>query len=174
MVHNGIIENARSLRDKLTENGTELKSQTDSEALSHIISHLYSGSGPFGIGKNPSTQGDPVESVRQALSLVRGTWGIAVMFSDKPDRIVAARNGSPLVVGVGEQDMFLGSDSHAIAPLPLQRSSQLAPLRLLPRIFINASLTIEEVGLVFWFIGLTILFREISFNLPFKLKFVFF
>ena len=81
LVHNGIIENAVSLREKLIANGTIIKSETDSETIVHIVSNLYAGLGPFGVGENESTKGDPVESLRQALLLARGTWGIATMFS---------------------------------------------------------------------------------------------
>ena len=116
MVHNGIIENADNLRTALRDSGSTFRSETDSEVLSQMISNLYAGNGPFGTTDSPATKGEPVEAVRQALRLTRGTWGIAVMFNDKPDLIVAARNGSPLVIGIGDNSMYLASDSHALAP----------------------------------------------------------
>jgi glutamine---fructose-6-phosphate transaminase (isomerizing) len=116
LVHNGIIENANHLRERLEQNGTVFHSQTDSETLTHLIANLYAGLGPFGEGESPDTMNDPVESVRRALLLSRGTWGIAVLFADIPDTIICARNGSPLVVGIGEDSMFLASDPHALAP----------------------------------------------------------
>lgn len=117
LVHNGIIENAGTLREKLIDAGTHFLSQTDSEVLVHIISHLYDGKGPFGIGESPATKDDALESVRQALRIVRGTWGIVVMFKAHPEALFCARNGSPLVVGIGDDNSnYIASDPHALAP----------------------------------------------------------
>ncbi len=99
--HNGIIENHTVLRSRLEEEGIAFRSDTDTEVLAHLISKFYSG--------------DPEAAVRQALSHIQGTWGIAVVFLDHPGLIVAARNGSPLVVGKGEGETFLASDPHALA-----------------------------------------------------------
>jgi len=102
IVHNGIIDNARSLRKRLTERGIELKSETDSEALVHMIS--------IGIESGQ----EPLDSVRKTLTRVTGTWGLCVLFKEH-DLIVCARNGSPLILGQGEGESFVSSDPHALA-----------------------------------------------------------
>ena len=101
LVHNGIIDNARGLRKRLIERGFNLESETDSEALVHMIS--------IGIDSGQS----PLESVRQTLNRVTGTWGLCVLFKDY-DMIVCARNGSPLIIGKGEGESFISSDPHAL------------------------------------------------------------
>ena len=101
LVHNGIIDNARGLRKRLIEHGFNLESETDSEALVHMIS--------IGIDSGQS----PLESVRQTLNRVTGTWGLCVLFKDY-DMIVCARNGSPLIIGKGEGESFVSSDPHAL------------------------------------------------------------
>ena len=100
VVHNGIVDNAGVIRTRLEAEGVRFQSETDTEVLPHLIAAFY--------------EGDPVHAVRQALGQVRGTYGIAVSFADHPDTIVAARNGSPLVVGLGEGENFLASDPHAV------------------------------------------------------------
>ncbi len=100
VVHNGIIDNADILRQRLIDEGVTFRSETDSEVLPHLIRKFY--------------KGDPVAAVRQALLQVRGTWGIAVSFADHPRTVIAARNGSPLVIGLGEGETFLASDPHAL------------------------------------------------------------
>ncbi len=100
VVHNGIIENFQALKTKLQEEGHSFRSDTDSEVLAHLISEIYDGS--------------LEDAVRQALQLVDGTYGIAVIHADEPDKIVGARRGSPLVVGVGERNNYLASDVAAI------------------------------------------------------------
>ncbi|MEC7987507.1 MAG: glutamine--fructose-6-phosphate transaminase (isomerizing), partial [Myxococcota bacterium] len=72
--------------------------------------------GPFGEEMDLGTKNKPLESIRQTLRIARGTWGIAVMFRNIPKQIFAARNGSPLVVGIGRDSMYIASDPHAIAP----------------------------------------------------------
>jgi glucosamine--fructose-6-phosphate aminotransferase (isomerizing) len=101
VVHNGIIENADELRAKLIADGAELTSETDSEVLAHLIAR---GSGHT----------DLEDAVRQALRAVVGTYGIAVVDARCPDRIVAARNGSPVVLGIGDKEMFVASDLAAL------------------------------------------------------------
>ena len=101
VVHNGIIENADELRAKLAADGAEFTSETDSEVLAHLIAK---GSG----------HSDLEEAVRQALRAVVGTYGIAVVDARYPDRIVAARNGSPVVLGIGDKEMFVASDLAAL------------------------------------------------------------
>lgn len=102
LVHNGIIENFVHLRRRLEGEGHKFISDTDTETLVHLIEKFYK--------ENLS------EAVRQALKLVRGTYGIAVLAADQPNVIVAARRGSPLIVGIGDGEYFLGSDVSALIP----------------------------------------------------------
>ena len=100
VVHNGIIDNSAALRAELTDAGVALASDTDTEVLAHLVAR---------------SEADTLEGkVRDALRVVVGTYGLAVMHADFPDRIVAARNGSPLVVGVGDKEMYVASDLAAI------------------------------------------------------------
>ena len=101
IVHNGIIENARMLRTSLNVQGVKLVSETDSEVLAHIIE------------RELSIDDNPEEAVRRALRQARGTWGICAVFKDH-DMIVCARNGSPLIIGQGINEMFISSDPHAL------------------------------------------------------------
>jgi glucosamine--fructose-6-phosphate aminotransferase (isomerizing) len=100
LVHNGIIENYAELRDRLTKKGVKFSSDTDTETLVHLIDMQYAG--------------DLAAAVRSALRDVRGTYAIAVMSSDEPDVIVAARLFSPLIVALGSGENFLASDTPAI------------------------------------------------------------
>ncbi len=101
LVHNGIIENANALRNQLIKRGIVLKSETDSEVLVHMINlEFQSGAAPL-------------TAVRRTLRRARGTWGICVIFTDY-EQIVCARNGSPLVIGIGENETFIASDPHAL------------------------------------------------------------
>jgi glutamine---fructose-6-phosphate transaminase (isomerizing) len=100
IVHNGIIENASELRAKLEAGGAEFSSQTDSELFAHLIA-----AGPAD---------DLEEAVRAALKQVVGTYGLAVLDSRSPDRMVVARNGSPVLLGLGDKEMFAASDVAAI------------------------------------------------------------
>ncbi|GAB2893754.1 glutamine--fructose-6-phosphate transaminase (isomerizing) [Streptomyces mayteni] len=100
VVHNGIIDNCAELRAKLTADGVELASETDTEVLAHLVGRA---------------QAETLEEkVREALRYVEGTYGIAVLHADFPDRIVVARNGSPVVLGIGEKEMFVASDVAAL------------------------------------------------------------
>lgn len=101
LVHNGIIENYKELREHLTEH--EFKSQTDTEVLAALVNSFY------GNGKYPL-----VNAVVQALKLVKGTYGIAVLSTKNPDEIVVARSGSPLVIGVGTGETLIASDASAL------------------------------------------------------------
>lgn len=103
IVHNGIIENTRQLRTSLTVQGVELQSDTDSEALAHIIE------------RELNVDNDPENAVRRTLHLARGTWGLCALFLEH-DVIVCARNGSPLIIGQGDNEMFVSSDPHALTP----------------------------------------------------------
>jgi len=108
IVHNGIIENARELKAYLTGSGHEFVSDTDSEVLAALIADEFKHGGGL------------AASVRRALSRVVGAYGIAVMHRDRPGELVAARNGSPVIVGVGEREMFVASDAMALAPYTRQ------------------------------------------------------
>ncbi|WP_034087383.1 glutamine--fructose-6-phosphate transaminase (isomerizing) [Streptacidiphilus albus] len=102
VVHNGIIENADELRAKLQAEGRVFTSETDTEVLGHLIAGF-------------ATEGVELEdAVRAALKLIVGTYGIAVLDAEQPDRIVVARNGSPIVLGIGEKEMFAASDVAAL------------------------------------------------------------
>jgi glucosamine--fructose-6-phosphate aminotransferase (isomerizing) len=100
LVHNGIIENFRVLKQFLASRNVTLESETDTEVLAKLIGHLYEGS--------------LEDAVRKALREVRGTFGIAVIHADEPDVIVAARRGSPLIVGIGNDEYLVASDAAAI------------------------------------------------------------
>lgn len=102
IVHNGIIDNYVQLRDELTQRGYNFTSETDSEVLAHLIEDSSKSSG-----------GNPEEAVKLALGRIEGTYGLIVLFRDHPDLLIGARNGSPLIVGVGEREMFLASDATA-------------------------------------------------------------
>jgi glucosamine--fructose-6-phosphate aminotransferase (isomerizing) len=101
LVHNGVIENFATLKQQLQGSGVCFRSDTDTEVLAHLISHYY--------------QGDLVAAMRQAIGLVKGTYGIAVMARSEPGLIVGARFGSPLVMGIGEDGNYLASDANALA-----------------------------------------------------------
>jgi len=102
VVHNGIIENAEQLRDALTDRGVKLVSETDTEALAHMIAA-------------EATEGTPLEdAVRRTLRRVDGTYGLVVLDTQNPNELVVARNGSPIVLGIGESEMFVASDVAAL------------------------------------------------------------
>lgn len=100
VVHNGIIENYRALRKTLEQQGYKIISETDTEIIAHLISFHF--------------EGDLTEAVRAAMSLVVGTYAIAVIDRRCPDIIVAARNGAPLLIATGENENFVASDASAI------------------------------------------------------------
>lgn len=104
IVHNGIIENYRELKEKYLS-GHELKSETDTEILAHLIEKFYTESAPNG------SNGKLLKAVQKALSLARGTYGLVVMHTAEPNHLVAARFGSPLVIGVGEEEYYVASDT---------------------------------------------------------------
>lgn len=100
VVHNGIIDNAAALRARLADQGVPLVSDTDTEVFAHLVALSDAG----------TLEGKVVD----ALDAVEGTYGLAVVHADFPDRVVVARNGSPLLVGVGEKEMFVASDLAAL------------------------------------------------------------
>ncbi|HAE23619.1 MAG TPA: glutamine--fructose-6-phosphate transaminase (isomerizing) [Spirochaetaceae bacterium] len=100
IVHNGIIENYMALKEMLEKEGAVFKSETDSEVIAHLIAYHYDG--------------DLEAALKSCLKHLKGTYGIACLHADEPGRIVGARNGSPLVLGVGEGEMFLASDVTAM------------------------------------------------------------
>ena len=101
LVHNGIIENHDELRAELQSIGYVFESQTDTEVIAHLIDHLYNG--------------DLFEAVQQVIRRLTGAYAIAVFCQDEPHRVVGARHGSPLVVGVGQNENLLASDALALA-----------------------------------------------------------
>ena len=103
LVHNGIIENHDELRAELVARGYAFASQTDTEVIAHLVDSLYDG--------------DLFEAVQQATLRLRGAYAIAVFCRDEPQRVVGAREGSPLVLGVGKEgsENFLASDAMALA-----------------------------------------------------------
>jgi len=105
VVHNGIIENFKPLRDELTARGHVFTSETDTEVVAHLVSERIEA-------------GDtPQAAVRAVLPQLHGAFALAILFRDHPDLLIGARLGSPLVVGYGEGETYLGSDALALAPL---------------------------------------------------------
>ena len=100
VVHNGIIENSTALRKMLTSEGVVFRSDTDTEVIPNLVARFY--------------KGDLEEAVKKALHLIRGSYGIVVMHKDEPGRLVVARNGSPIVLGVGDNEMYVASDAPAL------------------------------------------------------------
>ena len=105
LVHNGIIENFKSLREQLGSRGRIFESETDTEVVAHLISEQIEA------GKSPE------QSVQAVLPLLRGAFALAIAFRSQPDMLIGARLGSPLVVGYGDGETYLGSDALALAPL---------------------------------------------------------
>ncbi len=100
VVHNGIIENYQKLKSRLEAKGHQFKSDTDTEVISHLLEDLYDG--------------DLVSTLQKALKLVRGAYGLVILHADEPEKLVAAKCGSPLVVGLGEGETIIASDVSAI------------------------------------------------------------
>jgi len=102
LVHNGIIENYQTLKTLLEKEGHKFLSETDSEIIAHLIEKFY--------------QGDLEKAVMKALKLLEGAFGLAIIHKAEPDKIIAARRGSPLILGIGSDEMFVASDAAAILP----------------------------------------------------------
>jgi len=100
LIHNGIVENATAIRTALLKRGHVFTSETDTEVLAHLVGEFYDGS--------------IEEAVASALRDIDGAYGIAVICADEPDTLVAARNGSPIILGIGEDEWFVASDPSAI------------------------------------------------------------
>lgn len=107
LVHNGVIENYESLKTDLQAKGFEFVSQTDTEVVAHLVADHYA---QLQAGGEPTVE-HCVEAVQTAVSKLRGTYGLLVMFRDFPDLLIAARCGSPLVIGVGKGEQFVASDT---------------------------------------------------------------
>ena len=105
LVHNGIIENFRQLREMLSARGRKFESETDTEVVAHLVSELVEA------GQSPQ------DAVKAALPQLRGAFALAIAFRQHPDMLIGARLGSPLVVGYGDGETYLGSDALALAPL---------------------------------------------------------
>ena len=101
LVHNGIIENHDELRAELSALGYVFQSQTDTEVIAHLVDHLYDG--------------DLFDTVKLAVKRLHGAYAIAVFSREEPHRVVAARHGSPLIVGIGQGENFVASDAMALA-----------------------------------------------------------
>src|SRR5258707_11426714 len=104
VVHNGIIENFRELREELEKTGAKFGSDTDTEVVAHLVTQEM---------KNGRS---PVDAVAAALPRLRGAFALAFLFAGENDLLIGARKGSPLAIGYGEGEMYLGSDAIALAP----------------------------------------------------------
>lgn len=120
VVHNGIIDNHQEIKAQLATKGIAFESETDSEVLAHLIAlELDRDVKPKGIRVSEEHR-KPAEAVSRALDGVRGTYGLVVMFKDYPDLLVAAKNGSPLAAGLGDDGRFIASDPLAFAAYTTQ------------------------------------------------------
>ena len=104
IVHNGIIENFKPLRDELIADGREFKSETDTEVVAHLVAREVEGGA------------SPQDAVATVLPRLQGAFAIAFLFRDHPDLVIGARMGAPLTVGYGDGENYLGSDALAVAP----------------------------------------------------------
>ncbi len=100
IIHNGIFENYEEIKEKLISEGIEFKSETDSEVIAHLISKFYNG--------------DLLDAVYEAMNVVRGAYALGVICDDEPDRLIAVRKDSPLIVGLGDDSNYIASDIPAI------------------------------------------------------------
>ena len=100
VVHNGIIENYLEIKEELTNKGVSFKSETDTEVIAHLIADLYDG--------------DIISTVRKAVQKMRGAYALGVMTEHEPNKLIAVRLASPLIVGIGKEENFIGSDIPAL------------------------------------------------------------
>lgn len=100
VVHNGVIDNYLKLKAELEASGVRFRSETDTEVIAHLIEQNYNG--------------DPIEATTSVLERINGTYGLAILFLDQPDALIVARNGSPIVIGIGEDEAIVASDPQAI------------------------------------------------------------
>ncbi len=136
IAHNGIIENHKALKEKLEEKGHKFKSQTDTEVIAHLIEDIYnneleklkspqplfnkegnnrkSPQPPFTKGGNNNREGLLTDSLIKALKMLKGAYGIVLIHKDYPDKIIAAKMGSPLAIGLGDTETIIASDISAI------------------------------------------------------------
>jgi glucosamine--fructose-6-phosphate aminotransferase (isomerizing) len=105
LVHNGIIENYRDLRAQLSDDPSSFASDTDTEVIAHLISH------------NLAQGMSPKDAVHDTLRRIEGAFGLAIVFAGHPELMIAARRGSPLAIGYGDGEMFVGSDALSLAPM---------------------------------------------------------
>ena len=114
LVHNGVIENFRSIKDRLVQQGCQFKSATDSEVIAQLIATELDN-----LSNDVDDAIDPyaplIEAVQNSLSQLRGTYGLAIVFREWPDTLIVARLGSPLVIGVGDGEHFIASDGSPLA-----------------------------------------------------------
>ncbi|MEM7811961.1 MAG: glutamine--fructose-6-phosphate transaminase (isomerizing) [Planctomycetota bacterium] len=113
VIHNGVIENYATLRDKLVKRGFEFKTQTDTEVAAHLIAFKLQGL--VDAGRDPADVDTCAEAIAAAAAECDGAYGLGVLFRDLPDTLFAVRNGSPLVVGVGQGEHFIASDAGPLA-----------------------------------------------------------
>ena len=104
VVHNGIIENFKALREELIGRGRVFNSDTDTEVVAHLVSELVEAGAT------------PQDAVKEVLPRLHGAFALAILFRQHPDLLIGARLGSPLVVGYGDGETYLGSDALALAP----------------------------------------------------------
>ncbi|WP_010583008.1 glutamine--fructose-6-phosphate transaminase (isomerizing) [Schlesneria paludicola] len=109
LAHNGVIENYSILRDRLRELGYVFRTSTDTEVVAHLVAHQLDES--IRLGASPTDAKTCVQAVESAIKQIKGTYGLAVLFRDVPDLLVATRLGSPLVVGIGKGEHYLASDA---------------------------------------------------------------
>jgi len=114
VVHNGIIENYSTLKTWLQNEGAEFASQTDTEVIANLIGYFYAKADNYENRKQSDSKNKFELAVQQALRELTGTYGLAIVCSDFPDMLIGAKKGSPLVLGIGENEYILASDAAAI------------------------------------------------------------
>ncbi|MFV0443568.1 MAG: glutamine--fructose-6-phosphate transaminase (isomerizing) [Planctomycetaceae bacterium] len=113
LVHNGVIENHATLRTQLQGLGYVFRSETDTETVAHLIAHHLEEQ--IKLGEDPESSATCLKAIEISLRKLKGTYGLVVMFDHIPDLLIAARNGSPLVIGVGDGEYFVASDAQPLS-----------------------------------------------------------